>query len=125
MKYRPKSVLTDATQWLQAGDHPEVQTLPDPDITEYQVPENPYCPHCGNLTARHGLLDGVNGEEVICPSDYIVHNRQGLPYRLNRGEFESQFEPYIRPPAHAPVALSDIETRNSDIETQKQRRQKP
>ena len=115
MKYRPKTLLTEATQWLKPGDHPQVQDLPAPDpyiLGTLDIPqENPYCPECGNLMTRHGQLDGVNGEETVCPGDYIVIDRQGLPYRLSRGEFESQYEPYVRPPSHASIPLSDLEER--------------
>ena len=104
MRYRKKSSVTEATQWLRHGDHSQVQNLPAPEF-----PENPYCPTCGNYMHRHGLLDGANGEEVICPSDYIVIDRQGLPYRLTRGEFESQYEVYVRPPSYAAAPISDIE----------------
>lgn len=108
MQYRKKSLTIEATQWLQHGDHPQVQNLPSP-----EEPGNPYCPICGNHMRRHGLLDGVNGEEIVCPSDYIVNDREGLPYRLNRGEFESQYEPYVRAPRFAEIPASDLEVRKS------------
>lgn len=43
---------------------------------------------------KHGLLDGLNGEEVICPGDYIVTDRKGNYYKLSSAEFEAQYEPY-------------------------------
>lgn len=46
---------------------------------------------------RHGLLNealAVNGEEVICPGDYIVTNRKGRFYKLSAEDFETQYEPY-------------------------------
>ena len=110
MKYRKKLPLIEATQWLQHGDHSQVQPLPPPDPYQ-EIPENPYCPHCGNLMVRHGCLDGADGEQVVCPGDYIVTNREGLPYRLSRGEFESQYERYVRPPRHESVSISDLEER--------------
>lgn len=43
---------------------------------------------------KHGiLLDGLNGEETICPGDYIVTDRKGNRYRLPAGEFEALYEP--------------------------------
>lgn len=118
VKYRLKSLLTEATQWFQPGDHSQVQDIPEPSLEE---PEeelgNPYCSICGNLMTRHGFLDGVNGEEIICPSDYIAEDRQGLPYRLSRGEFESQYEPYVRPPGFPPIPSSDLEERRHRRQT--------
>jgi len=93
MKYRPKVVLTEATQWLKLGDHPQVKELPVSDPFPNRPPENPYCSICGNLTERHGVLDSGDGEELVCPSDYIVTDRRGVAYRFSRGEFESQYEP--------------------------------
>lgn len=62
--------------------------------------------------ARHGFLDdGVNGEEIVCPGDYVVDDRNGLPYRLSLGEFESQYEPYVRPPSFTQAPISDLEER--------------
>lgn len=46
---------------------------------------------------KHGiLLDGLNGEETICPGDYIVTDRKGNRYRLPAGEFEALYEPTHR-----------------------------
>ena len=42
----------------------------------------------------HGILDGVNGEEIICPGDYIVTTQSGRYYKLSAAEFEEQFELY-------------------------------
>lgn len=114
-KYRKKMPLVEATQWLQHGDHPHVQNLPSPEPSE-GIPENPYCPVCGNLMHRHGLLEGVDGREIVCPSDYIVTNQQGLPYRITRGVFEAQHEPYVRAPRYPEVPLSDLEERKRSRE---------
>lgn len=135
MKYRKKSLLIEATQWLKNGDHPQDEsTLIErpgraPELTEGKVvrhfrsldslesldPLNTsgkrFCPICGNAMAMHGLLDGMNGEEYICPGDYIVTNRNGLYYRMSRGEFESQYELYAPPPRPGEKPLSPSERR--------------
>ena len=41
----------------------------------------------------HGILDGLNGEETVCPGDYIVTNAKGEYYRLSAFDFERQYEP--------------------------------
>lgn len=110
MKYRKKAPLIEATQWVNHGDHSQVQNFPEQDPSQ-GLSGNPYCPDCGNLMLRHGLLDGVNGEEIVCPGDYIVTDRNELPYRLSRGEFEGQYEPYVRPSSYAKHPLSDLEQR--------------
>jgi hypothetical protein len=58
------------------------------------IPEGRFCPNCGNIMQKHGLLDGLNGEEIVCPGDYIVTDRKGRYYRLKADEFEAQYEPY-------------------------------
>ena len=109
VKYRKKPTLTEATQWFKNGDHPEDQSIPierpgnPPGSTEGKVvrhfrslniPGGRFCPKCGNVMQKHGLLDGLNGEEIICPGDYIVTDRKGNYYPLKPEEFEAMYEPY-------------------------------
>lgn len=137
MKYRKKTALTEATQWFRNGDHPQDESQPiisaTPDnqgrLSEGKVVQhyrpldvmesldalntsgNRFCPECGNLMQNHGFLDGINGEEIICPGDYIVTDRNGEYYRLSRGEFESQYELYAPPPRPGEKPLSSTERR--------------
>lgn len=111
MQYRKKSSLVEAVQWLKHGDHSQVQNLPSEGT---DIPGSPYCPVCGNFMHRHGLLDGVNGEEIVCPGDYIVNDREGLPYRSTKGEFEAHHERYVRPPSHEQMPISDLEERRQN-----------
>lgn len=130
MYYRKKGLLTEATQWFKNGDHPQDESEPiegsgDPPklsegkivqsfhSLELDVPENQFCPDCGNIMLKHGVLEGVNGREFICPGDYIVTDRNGMYYRLSKGEFESQYERYAPPPRNTPTKqpISDIEER--------------
>jgi hypothetical protein len=121
MKYRKKPTLTEATQWFKNGDHPQDQSKPvekaggSPGLTEGKVvrffrstniPGGRFCPHCGNVMQRHGILDGLNGEETICPGDYIVTDSKGRFYRLPAAIFEAQYEPY-EPAAHPTPMLSN------------------
>lgn len=112
-KYRKKQVLIEATQWFKNGDHPEDESTPidsgdGPErLTEgkvvrffrsLEIPGGRFCPDCGNVMSKHGILEvGLNGEEFICPGDYIVTRRDGSLYRMKAGEFESLYEP-TRPP---------------------------
>jgi ribosomal protein S27AE len=137
VKYRKKSSLTEATQWFKNGDHPQDESTPidssdeSSKLSEGKVvkyfreldalasldalsllnAKNQFCPECGNLMQRHGVFDGEDGEEYVCPGDYIVTHRNGAYYRLSRGEFESQYELYARPPHRSPTEepLSDLE----------------
>jgi len=108
MKYRKKPALTEATQWFTNGDHPEDKSEPiersggPPSLSEGKVvryfrrlniPGGRFCPHCGNAMQIHGILDGLNGEETVCPGDYIVTNAKGEYYRLSAFDFERQYEP--------------------------------
>lgn len=95
------------------GDHPEDESKPIDSgdgpkrLTEGKVvkffrslniPGGRYCAECGNQMATHGIIDGLNGEEFVCPGDYIVTRRDGSLYRMSRGEFEATYEP-THPPA--------------------------
>ena len=109
MKYRKKPVLTEATQWFQNGDHPQDNSQPiqlaggslgksEGKVVGYfrslNIPGGRFCPNCGNVMQKHGLLDGLNGEEIICPGDYVVTDQKGRYYRLSAADFEAQYEPY-------------------------------
>jgi tRNA(Ile2) C34 agmatinyltransferase TiaS len=115
--------LIEATQWFENGDHPHDESEPSEGSSEksegkvvqrfhsVDLAGNSYCPECGNRMQRHGVLDGANGEEFVCPGDYIVTDRNGLYSRVSRAEFESHNEPYVRPPRFAERRLSDPEER--------------
>ena len=120
MKYRKKPVLTEATQWFKNGDHPQDQSTPidGPDgpnrLTEGKVvkyfrrlniPGGRFCPDCGNVMQIHGLLDGLNDEEVVCPGDYVVTDRKGRYYVIKAADFEAQYEPYEPVPTPMPDQL--------------------
>lgn len=125
MKYRKKSTLVEATQWVENGDHPEDESKPiegSTQLTEGKVvryfpedaiPADPYCPECGNLMERHGFLpDGRDGEQAICPGDYVVTDRNGFHYRMSRGAFESVYELWSPPPrAKRELPIPDLEQR--------------
>lgn len=125
MKYRKKGLLLEATQWLTNGDHPEDESEPvEGDTSKLSegkivrffptqaLPDTPFCPDCGNLMQRHGFLEGREGEQFVCPGDYIVTDRNGLHYRLSRGEFESQYERWAPPPRdRIELPPSDLEQR--------------
>ena len=109
MIYRKKSRLLEATQWFKNGDHPQDQSLEierpgsSPGLTEGKVvkhfrslniPGGRFCAQCGNVMEEHGLLDGLNGEETVCPGDYIVTDQKGNYYVLKSVDFEAKFEPH-------------------------------
>lgn len=111
-KFRKKPTLTEATQWFKNGDHPQDRSIPiegtEGRLTEGKVvryfrslniPGGRFCQHCGNVMQKHGLLDGLNGEEIVCPGDYIVTDTKGRYYILKPEQFEAMYEPYI-PTAH-------------------------
>lgn len=118
MKYRKKPALTEATQWFQNGDHPQDRSVEvkrsggSPTLSEGQVvkhfrrlhiPGGRFCPDCGNVMHKHGLLEGLNGEETVCPGDYVITNLKGQYYVLKPEVFEAQYEPYDAVPTPVPA----------------------
>lgn len=108
-KYRKKPTLTEATQWFKNGDHPQDKSEPidGPDgpakLTEGKVvryfksihiPGGRFCEHCGKVMQHHGMLNTVNGEEIVCPGDYIVTDIKGRYYLLKPDVFEAMYERY-------------------------------
>ena len=104
MKYRKKPILTEASQWFTNGDHPQDKSKPikltggsdalsEGQVVRYfrslKIPGGRFCSECGNVMQKHGILDGVNGEETVCPGDYIVTNRKGELYRMKADRLRS------------------------------------
>lgn len=122
MKYRKKPTLTEATQWFKNGDHPQDRSVEieltggSPGLSEgavvkhwrsLKIPGGRFCPDCGNVFQKHGILgDGVNGEELVCPGDYIVTNVKGRYYVLKSAEFEGMYEPYEPVPTPTPTPIT-------------------
>lgn len=115
MKYRKKPALTEATQWFRNGDHPQDQSEPidgqegTGKLTEgkvvgffrsLKIPGGRFCPECGNVMQKHGMLRRAANdmvladEEIICPGDYVVTDQKGRYYRVTAVQFEAQYEPY-------------------------------
>lgn len=109
MKYRKKPALTEATQWFKNGDHPQDKSKPvahsrgssglsEGKVVKYfrslNIPGGRFCPNCGNVMQKHGILDGLNGEETVCPGDYIVTHPKGHYYVVKTVDFEAMYEPY-------------------------------
>lgn len=109
-QYRRKPALVEATQWFRNGDHPADESTPinrpggsSTTLTEGKIvkhyhagiPGDRVCPECGNVFHRHGLIEGLNGEqETVHPGDYICTNTKGDFYLRRQKEFEGLFEPY-------------------------------
>src|SRR4029077_2351396 len=87
-----RSVLIDTTDAPQAGRMTEGQVVKF--FRSLNIPGGRFCPECGNVMQRHGILDGLNGGERVCPGDYIVTDRKGRYYVVKAEEFETQYEPY-------------------------------
>lgn len=105
-------VLTEATQWFKNGDHPQdestltegpggAQQLSEGKIVKIflslNIPGGRFCPTCGNVMRRHGLIRNGDDEDIVCPGDYIVTRRDGSLYKMTAKEFEALYEP-TRPP---------------------------
>ena len=110
MKYRKKPALTEATQWFKNGDHPQDRSLPidtpngsskktsEGQVVKFfrslNIPGGRFCEHCGSMMQKHGVLEGLNGEEIVCPGDYIVTHPKGHHYVVKTTDFERLYEPY-------------------------------
>jgi hypothetical protein len=107
--FKKKPPVVEASQWFRNGDHPADQSEPidrpgdSPILSEgkvvrffswFHIPGDRYCPECGNQMKKHGIIDGLNGEEeLVHPGDYILTNAKGRFYRRSAKEFEEMFEP--------------------------------
>ena len=105
-KYKRKSEIVEATQWMRDGDGPvdHVARMPAPDHSGNVVV--PYCKkgfddfrpcsQCGLPLMRHGFLHPLVSAEfrgsIVCPRDYIVMDGGNMFTRYQKDRFFRVFE---------------------------------
>lgn len=107
MKYRQKSLIIDATQWHQNGDHPDddcydLEIESDETIwSEGKVVRyyrDPYhegtsiCSTCEKIMHYHGWIDDGPGGHIVCPGDWIVTGMKGEYRPCKPDIFEATYE---------------------------------
>ncbi len=107
MKFRKKSVVIDASQWLKNGDHPadDCGTFEGSDgkplqseghgVRYYRDPDDDgkrVCAHCGNIMHLHGWIDTLEGGHKVCPADWIITGVKGEKYPCKPDIFEATYE---------------------------------
>ena len=75
MKFRKKPVVVEATQWFKAGDHPAVRPS-----------------RFTQVTKRLGVVDTLEGEQVVTPGDWIITGIKGEHYPCKPDIFEATYE---------------------------------
>lgn len=107
MKYRKKPIVIEATQWFQNGDHPKDACYyvdgksPDRFLSEgkvvryYRHPAvdgQSECKHCADIMHNHGWIDTLEGDYIVCPSDFIITGIEGEFYPCKPDIFEKTYE---------------------------------
>ena len=86
-KYRKKPVVIEATQWFIEGDHPEVDcTLPANYTAQME------CEHCKETMDYHGWVKTLEGQHIVCPSDWIITGVKGEIYPCKPDIFAITYE---------------------------------
>ena len=85
--FRIKSVVIEAMQWFQSGDHPEDnrETFTGADgkpflgegkiVRYYRTPDldgQDACKYCSDIMHNHGWIDTMQGGYIVCPGDWII-----------------------------------------------------
>ena len=106
LKFQPSF---EAHQWFRNGDHPDdYKTMPQyydalemrqriecRVVRRYQsnrVDMKSSCDYCGLPFDKHGMVYTLDGERMVCPSDWIVTGRNGIWYPINQKTFEQTYE---------------------------------
>ena len=107
MKYRKKTVVIEATQWFENGDHPKDSSLirgteGESFLTEgkivrrYRNPNLPLekhsCPRCSKKMHTHGWVDTLEDGHTVCPGDWIITGVKGEYYPCKPDIFEMTYE---------------------------------
>lgn len=85
--YRTKPIVIEATQWFKNGDHPEVRYYGDPD-TLSDVKHSA----CRRTWRDHGWIDTLEGDEEVCPGDWIITGIEGEHYLCKPDIFEETYD---------------------------------
>lgn len=91
MKYRKKSVVVEAEQWLKDGDNESVQSYYG------QVCTDRICRVCKRDIYEHGAIETLEGYHIVCPGDYIITGIKGEHYPCKPGIFAATYEPADAP----------------------------
>jgi len=84
-KYRKKSAVVVATQWLKDGDHPKVKPAKKPETI---------CPLCGRFghTALHGQMNVGTDQRIVCPGSWLIEIPDMAPGIMSNHKFQDTYE---------------------------------
>lgn len=86
-KYRKKSIITEAQQWHNHGEHKQVIKNV---VGEWD--KDSLCKVCGKLLTLHGIIETLEGEHVVCPGDFIIKGVQGEFYPCKPSIFKETYD---------------------------------
>lgn len=84
-KYRKKPIVIDAVQWFTHGDNPDV-------LPFNSMFDNPCCSECHHDFVEHGRVKTLEGEHIVCPSDWIITGVKGEKYPCKPDIFKMTYE---------------------------------
>jgi hypothetical protein len=87
MKYIKKPVVVEAEQWFKDGDNPDVK----PYDVGFVARGAQYCEHCGWEMGKHGRIETLEGEHIVCPGDMIITGVKGEKYPCKPDIFEMTY----------------------------------
>ena len=100
-RFRRIPVEVDAVQWFKNGDHPN-DGPPENEgrvVRYHRLPYQPpswKCTSCGERMRKHGWIDQPEdspGDNVVCPSDWVVTGDYGMYHVYNNIDFYALYEP--------------------------------
>ncbi len=100
MKYRKKPVVIEAHRWFKNGDHPkdeqEIGLLTEGRLVRYyrasKLNGPAICKHCGCIKHKHGCIETLEGEHIVCPGDWIIEGVAGEFSPCKPDIFEATYE---------------------------------
>lgn len=84
-RYRKKHVVIEAQQWFAYGDTTQV-------IKHHGYPYDRPCKQCGFDMHKHGSIETLEGQYVVCPGDWIIKGVKGEFYPCKSDIFEMTYE---------------------------------
>ncbi len=109
MKFRKKPVIIEAHRWYKNGDHPDdncrvicrsgedTNFLSEGKVVRYyRTPDMDgkfRCSKCNQIMHKHGWIDTLEGNHIVCPGDWIITGVAGERYPCKPEIFKATYEP--------------------------------
>jgi len=89
--YKKKPVVIQAEQWYPANCYHSEDVVVQANLSPIGKPDKERCSHCDNPMEVHALCPTLEGNHIVCPSDYIIKGIKGEFYPCKEDIFKATY----------------------------------